>query len=40
MEYSNLYNEALNKGLDEETARKHASDAAALDYGANYANLS
>ena len=37
--FQSVYNEALSKGLDEESARKNASDAAALDYGTNYANL-
>lgn len=37
--FQTVYNDALNKGIDEETAKQHASDAASIDYGANYANL-
>ncbi len=37
--FQTVYNDALNKGIDEETAKQNASDAASIDYGANYANL-
>jgi hypothetical protein len=37
--YKNAYDDAVKRGIDEETAKKNAGEAASLDYSMNYANL-
>jgi len=37
--YKNIYNDGINAGLNEDKVKQAASNAAALDYNMNYANL-